>query len=81
MVDEEQFIEAVRVKTKYINSRLSTSYRETCIEKVILQLLDKYKTGKFNGIFSVKIKEEQVFLPRLNDVIEPTDFDYKDFDK
>lgn len=80
MINKEKFLKAVSDRIDDINKCNSKSYKDTSIEKVIVYLLDTYKSGSFDGIISIRIRKEQIFQPRLDSVTVPVESDYRYLD-
>jgi hypothetical protein len=80
LINKEKFLKAVSDRVDDINKCNSKSYKDASIEKIIVYLLDIYKSGSFDGIISIRIKKEQIFQPRLDSVVVPVESDYRYLD-
>lgn len=65
-VDRTKFFEYLNHVLDDINS-VPRNHTAVPVEKVILTIVDKLKSCKFDGIISIKIKETEIYQPRIEE--------------
>ena len=65
MIDRDKFVKTLCKDLDDLKD-MPQSPKSVSIEKVILFLVDKVKEGNFRGIISVKINDNEIYTPRID---------------
>jgi hypothetical protein len=79
MIDKEKFIKILSDRLEDLKD-IPLTPKSVSVEKILLFIVDKVRDGNFRGIISVKINDNDIYAPRIDQqevVVEST---YKNID-